>query len=64
MIERQARDLEVRVRVPVQVQIFLLKFNTLTLGGWGQTHSYVIFSKSIFYIRNRTFKWFGRDHIL
>ena len=27
MVERQARDLEVRVRVPVQVQIFLLKFN-------------------------------------
>ena len=25
MAERQARDLEVRVRVPVQVQIFLLK---------------------------------------
>ena len=27
MVERQSRDLEVRVRVPVQVQIFLLKFN-------------------------------------
>ena len=27
MVERQARDLEVRVRVPVQVQIFFLKFN-------------------------------------
>ena len=27
MIERQARDLEVRVRVPVQVQIFLLEFD-------------------------------------
>ena len=26
MAERQARDLEVRVRIPVQVQIFLLKF--------------------------------------
>ena len=26
MVERQGRDLEVRVRVPVQVQIFLLKF--------------------------------------
>ena len=25
MVERQARDLEVRVRIPVQVQIFLLK---------------------------------------
>ena len=25
MLERQARDLEVRVRIPVQVQIFLLK---------------------------------------
>ena len=27
MVERLARDLEVRVRVPVQFQIFLLKFN-------------------------------------
>jgi hypothetical protein len=27
MVERQARDLEVRVRVLVQVQIFLLKFD-------------------------------------
>ena len=26
MVERQARDLEVRVRIPFQVQIFLLKF--------------------------------------
>ena len=26
-VERQARDLKVRVWVPVQVQIFLLKFN-------------------------------------
>ena len=26
MVEHQARDLEVRVRIPVQVQIFLLKF--------------------------------------
>ena len=25
--------------------------------------SYVIFSKLIFYIRNRSVKWFGRDHI-
>ena len=25
MVERQARDLEVQVRVPIQVQIFLLK---------------------------------------
>ena len=36
--------------------------HTLTLEG-GQTHSHVIFSKSIFYIRNRAVKWFGRDHI-
>ena len=28
MLERQARDIEVRVRVPVKVQIFLLKFET------------------------------------
>ena len=27
MIELQARDLDVRVRVPFQVPIFLLKFN-------------------------------------
>ena len=33
------------------------------LGGQGgQTHSYVIFSKSIFYIRNHAVKWFGWDH--
>ena len=32
-------------------------------GGGGQTHSYIIFSKSIFYIRNRMIKWFGRVHI-
>ena len=36
--------------------------HTLTLGG-RQIHSYVIFSKSIFHIRNRAVKWFGRDHI-
>ena len=29
-VERQARDLEVRVRVPVQFHIFLLKFNDET----------------------------------
>ena len=35
--------------------------HTLTLGGGeAQTHSYVIFSKSIFYIRNRPVKWFDR----
>jgi hypothetical protein len=33
------------------------------LGEGGQTHSYVIFSKSLFYIRNCAVKWFGRDHI-
>ena len=27
MVERQARDLEVRIRIPVQAQIFLLKLN-------------------------------------
>ena len=31
MVERQARGLEVRVRVPVQVQIFLLKFNNVNV---------------------------------
>ena len=35
--------------------------HTLTLGG--QTHSYLIFSKSIFYIRNREVKWFRRDEL-
>ena len=33
---------------------FEKSLNTLTLGGGGQTYSYVIFSKLIFYIRNRT----------
>ena len=38
--------------------------HTFTLGlAEGQTHSYIIFSKSIFYIRNREGKWLGRDHI-
>ena len=37
--------------------------HTLTLGRGGETHSDVIFSKSIFYIRNRALKLFGRDHI-
>ena len=38
--------------------------HTLTWGeGRGQIHSYVIFSMSIFYIRNGMVKWFGRDHI-
>ena len=32
-------------------------------GEGGQIHSYVIFYKSIFYIRNRAVKWFGREHI-
>ena len=31
MIERQARGLEVRVRVPVQVQIFLLKCDNVNV---------------------------------
>ena len=31
MVEPQARDLEVRVRVPVQIHIFLLKFNKLDI---------------------------------
>ena len=29
VVKRRAGDLEVRVRVPVQVQIFLLKFNNI-----------------------------------
>ena len=33
MVERQATDLEVRVRIPVQVEVFLLKFNLVN----GQT---------------------------
>ena len=32
-------------------------------GRGGQTNSYLIFSKLIFYIINRAVKWFGRDHI-
>ena len=31
MAERQTRDLEVRVRIPVQVQIFLLKLNLVNI---------------------------------
>ena len=31
MVEHQAKDLEVRVLVPVQVQIFLLKFDDVNL---------------------------------
>ena len=38
------------------------KISTYSYFG-GATHSYVIFSKSIFYIRNRAVKWFGKDHI-
>ena len=30
----------------------------LLVGQGGQTHSYIIFFKSIFYIRNRAVKWF------
>ena len=39
--------------------------HTLTLRGGGrdQINSYVIFSKPIFYIRNRAVKWFSGDHI-
>ena len=31
MVERQARDLAIRVRVPIQVQIFLLKFDNIII---------------------------------
>ena len=31
MVERQARDLEIRFRVPVQVKIFLLKCNNVNV---------------------------------
>ena len=31
LVERQATDLEVRVQVPVQIQIFLLKFNSIKI---------------------------------
>ena len=37
--------------------------HTITLREGGQIPSYVIFCKSIFYIRNRAVTWFGRDHI-
>ena len=33
MVECQARDLEVQVRVPVQVKIFLLKFDNAMYKG-------------------------------
>ena len=51
------------VRVPREGETLEKSLLTLTLGGRGQTHSYVIFSKSIFYIRSQAVKWFGRDHI-
>ena len=39
IVERQARDLEVRVRIPVQVQNFILKFDNenKVLAGCGTT---------------------------
>ena len=33
MVERQAKDLEVQVRIPVQVQSFLLIFNLFSTRG-------------------------------
>ena len=39
-----------------------LKISTYSYFGCGQTNSYVIFSKSIFYIIDRPVKWFSRDH--
>ena len=39
------------------------KISTYSYFRRGQTHSYVIFSKLIFYIGNRAVKWFGRDHV-
>ena len=50
----------ISVRVPREGELEKSP-HTLTLGG--QTHSYVIFSNSIFCIRNCAVKWFGRDHI-
>ena len=44
------------VRVPREGGVLEKSLYTLTLRGRGQTHSYVIFSKSIFYIRNRAVK--------
>ena len=37
--------------------------NYISVPREGQTHSYIIFSKLIFYIRNCRVKCFGRDHI-
>ena len=50
------------VRVPREGGLENLYILLLWEGG-GQTYSYVIFSKSIFYIRNSAVKWFGRDRI-
>ena len=50
------------VRVPREEEVGKISTYSYLKEG-GQTHSYVIFSKSIFVIRNRAVKWFGRDHI-
>ena len=44
MVERQARDLEVRIRVPVQDQIFLLKFDNVILYTHIHIYIYIIFT--------------------
>ena len=41
------------VRVPREGGVWKNLYIPLLWGGGGQTHSYVIFSKLIFYIRNR-----------
>ena len=42
MVERQARDLEVQVRIPVQIQIFLLKFMKKNVYYEGNLQSFVV----------------------
>ena len=49
------------IRVPREGGIWKNLYILLLWAGGDQTHSYVIFSKSIFYIRNRAVKWFVRD---
>ena len=49
MVERRAIDLEVRVRIPIQVQIFLLKFMkllVLEMEGHQECQDYKKISKS------------------
>ena len=50
MEEHQARYLEVRVRIPVQVQIFLLKFMKKKLNSWRNLNFYYRMNLNLIFI--------------